>query len=263
MDTGLKDKVALVSGGSTGIGAAVALRLAQEGAQVALCGRDGERAKSTAAEIKQTTGANVQGIAADCTNEQDVSRLVETTIASFGTVDILVNSLAGPRDRGFLLLTDQDWTDGLNLKLMGQIRCARAVLPHMMERKQGRIINIIGTHGHQPHSFLMTAGVVNAGLQNFTKALADIAAPHNILVNAVNPGPIETVRMQYAMDVQTGQTEMSSEEARRKWEEETLLKRFGTPDEVAGAVVFLASGLASYITGATINVDGGQTRGGF
>ena len=109
----------------------------------------------------------------------------------------------------------------------------------------------------------MTAGVVNAGLQNFTKALADIAAPHNILVNAVNPGPIETVRMQYAMDVQTGQTEMSSEEARRKWEEETLLKRFGTPDEVAGAVVFLASGLASYITGATINVDGGQTRGGF
>ena len=261
MDSGLNNKVALVSGGSTGIGAAVALKLAQEGARVALCGRDGERAKNTAEEIKQTTGADVQGIAADCTKEQDVSRLVETTVASFGSVDILVNSLAGPRDRGFLLLTDQDWTDGLNLKLMGQIRCARAVLPHMIERKCGRIINIIGTHGHQPHSFLMTAGVVNAGLQNFTKALAHVAAPHNIRVNAVNPGPIETVRMQYAMEVQTGQTEMSPEEARREWEDETLLKRFGTPEEIAATVVFLASDLASYITGATINVDGGQTRG--
>lgn len=261
MDTGLRGKVALVSGGSTGIGAAVARKFAEEGAKVALCGRDGARAETMAEEITRTTGTEVRGIAADCTKDEDVRRFVETAIASFGSVDILVNSLAGPKDGGFLELSDQDWIDGLNLKLLGQIRCSRAVLPHMIARKQGRIVNIIGTHGHQPHSFLVTAGVVNAGLQNFTKALAEIAAPHNVRVNAVNPGPIETVRMQYAMEVQTGQAGISWEEARREWEGETLLKRFGTPEEIAAMAVFLASDLASYVTGATINVDGGQTRG--
>lgn len=261
MDTGLRGKVALVSGGSTGIGAAVARKFAEEGAQVALCGRDGARAETMAEEITRTTGIEVRGIAADCTKDEDVRRFVETAIASFGSVDILVNSLAGPKDGGFLELSDQDWIDGLNLKLLGQIRCCRAVLPHMIGRKQGRIVNIIGTHGHQPHNFLVTAGVVNAGLQNFTKALAEIAAPHNVRVNAINPGPIETVRMQYAMEVQTGQAGISREEARREWEGETLLKRFGTPEEIAAMAVFLASDLASYVTGATINVDGGQTRG--
>ncbi len=261
MDTGLRGTAALVSGGSAGIGAAVAMKLAEEGARVALCGRDGNRAERTAADIRRATGVEALGVAADCTKDADVSRFVRTAVESFGAVDILVNSLAGPRDGGFLELTDRDWTDGLNLKLLGQIRCARAVLPHMIARKRGRIVNIVGTHGHQPHSFLVTAGVVNAGLLNFTKALADIAAPHGIRVNAVNPGPIETDRMRYAMEVQTDQTGVPPEAARREWEDETLLKRFGTPGEIAAAAVFLASDLASYVTGASIDVDGGQTRG--
>jgi NAD(P)-dependent dehydrogenase (short-subunit alcohol dehydrogenase family) len=261
MDLGLRDRISLVTGASAGIGAAVALRLAEEGARVIICARQAQRAQRTAEEIHDKTGAEIQAVPADCTKEQDIARLVDTILSSFGRIDILVNSLAGPRDSGVLELSDQNWIDGLNVKLLSHIRCVRALLPHMMERRWGRIVNIIGTHGHQPHSFLITAGVVNAALQNFTKALAGFAAPHNIRVNTVNPGPIETERMQYAMEVQTAQIRTSMQEARRVWEEETLLKRFGKPDEVAAAVVFLVSEPASYITGATINVDGGQTRG--
>jgi NAD(P)-dependent dehydrogenase (short-subunit alcohol dehydrogenase family) len=261
MDTGLKGKVALVSGGSTGLGAAVAKRLAAEGARVVICARDANRVAATAESIQRETGSEVRGIRADCSRDLDVKNLVEATVSELGGVDILVNSLAGPKAAEFFDLTDQDWMDSLNLKLMGQIRCARAVFPHMAKKKWGRIVNIIGTHGHQPHGYLMTAGVVNAGLLNFSKALAELGAPHGILVNAVNPGPIETQRMQYVLEAKRAQFNISLEEARRQWEQGTLLKRFGTPDEIAAAVTFLASELASYVTGAYIDIDGGQTKG--
>lgn len=261
MDLGLQSKVALISGGSTGIGAAVAFRLASEGARVAVCARNAQRLQDTVKEIKAKTGGQIVGFAADCAQQSDVAALVEATVSHFGGVDILVNSVAGPKTAAFLELSDQDWLESLNLKLMGQIRCARAVFPHMAAKQWGRIINVIGTHGHQPHAYLMTAGVVNAGLLNFTKALAQLGAPYKILVNAVNPGPIETERMQYVLDAKSSQFNISREEARLEWEEGTLLKRFGVPNEIAAAVAFLASDHATYITGASIDIDGGQTRG--
>jgi NAD(P)-dependent dehydrogenase (short-subunit alcohol dehydrogenase family) len=261
MDLGLKGKAALVSGASAGIGAAVARRLAAEGARVMMCARDADRVTETAQRIKGETGSDVHGMRADCTRDADVRSLVEATVARFGGVDILVNSLAGPKTADFFDLTDQDWIDGLNLKLLGQIRCARAVFPHMAKRKWGRIVNVIGTHGHQPHGYLMSAGVVNAGLMNFTKALAELGAPHGILVNAINPGPIETQRMQYVLQAKSSQFNISAVEARRQWEEGTLLKRFGTPEEIAAGVAFLASEVASYITGTYLDIDGGQTKG--
>lgn len=261
MDLGLRNRVALISGGSTGIGAAVAYQLAIEGAAVALCARDADRLNATVEKIKIRTGADVRGFPADCTRESDVVQLVEATVASFGGIDILVNSLAGPKAAAFLDLTDQDWLDSLNLKLLGQIRCARAVFPHMAKKNSGRIINIVGTHAHQPHAYAITAGVVNAALLNFTKALAEIGAPHGILVNAINPGPIKTARMQYLIEAKREQFNISAEEARRQWEDGTLLRRFGYPTEIAAAVAFLASDLASYITGTSIDIDGGQTKG--
>jgi 3-oxoacyl-[acyl-carrier protein] reductase len=151
--------------------------------------------------------------------------------------------------------------DSFNSKLLGQIRCARGVFPHMAKRKWGRIVNVIGTHGHQPHGYVMTAGIVNAGLINFTKALAELGAPHGILVNAINPGPIETQRMQYLVDAQSTQFKISATDARREWEDGTLLKRFGLPEEIAAAVAFLSSEVASYITGTYLDIDGGQTKG--
>ena len=261
MDLGIKGKIALVSGASTGIGAAVVTRLASEGARVVACARNEGRLQKAVQEIKTAYGGNVLGFAGDCARQEDVDALVKFAVSSFGGVDILVNLLAGPKAADFFDLSDDDWHEAFNLKLMGQMRCARAAFPHMKAKNRGRIINVIGTHGHQPHAYLITAGVVNAALLNFTKALAELGAPHGILVNAVNPGPIETERMQYILRAKSAQHNVSIQEARREWEEGTLLKRYGLPNEISAVVAFLASDLASYITGTSIDVDGGQTQG--
>jgi len=261
MDLGIKDKAAVISGASSGIGAAIANRLLTEGARVIICARNEKRLLKTVDDLKTQTGGKVLGIAADCSKQSDVDKLVNFAVSSFGGVDILVNSLAGPKTADFFELSDDDWLEALNLKLMGQIRCARTVFPHMKAKNWGRIVNVVGTHGHQPHAYLMSAGVVNAALLNFTKALSEIGAPHNILVNAVNPGPIETERMEYVLKAKSVQYNISTQEARRQWEEGTLLKRYGLPHEIASVVAFLASNLASYVTGARIDVDGGQTQG--
>jgi NAD(P)-dependent dehydrogenase (short-subunit alcohol dehydrogenase family) len=261
MDLGLKGKIAIVSGASTGIGAAVVTRLASEGARIVACARHEERLQKAVQEIKAAHGGNVLGFAGDCVRQEDVDALVKFTVSSFGGVDILVNLLAGPKAADFFDLSDDDWHEAFNVKLMGQMRCARAAFPHMKAKSWGRIINVIGTHGHQPHAYLITAGVVNAALLNFTKALAELGAPHGILVNAVNPGPIETERMQYILRAKSAQHNVSIQEARREWEEGTLLKRYGLPNEISAVVAFLASDLASYMTGTSIDVDGGQTQG--
>lgn len=261
MDLGIKGKIAIVSGASTGIGAAVAARLISEGARLVACARNEARLLKTVQNIKAERGGEILGFAADCAKQKDVDELVKFAVSSFGGVDILVNLLAGPKAAEFFQLSDDDWHDGFNLKLMGQIRCARAVFPHMKAKNWGRIINVIGTHGHQPHAYLMSAGVVNAGLLNFTKALAELGAPHGILVNAVNPGPIETERMEYVLSAKSMQHNISIQEARRQWEQGTLLKRYGIPSEIAAVVAFLASDIASYVTGTSIDVDGGQTQG--
>jgi len=261
MELGLNGRTALVCGGSAGIGAAVAGGLAREGVRVVISARDPARLANATETIKSETKGDVRGIPADCRRQSEVQSLVAETVATFGGIDILVNSVAGPKTADFFELTDEDWMDALNLKLIGQIRCARTVFPHMAKKKWGRIINIVGTHGHQPHGYLMTAGIVNAALLNFTKALAELGAPHGILVNAVNPGPIETQRMQYVLEAKSEQFHVSLAEARAGWEQGVLLKRFGVPGEIASAVVFLASDAASYITGTYLDVDGGQTKG--
>ncbi|PWT83420.1 MAG: short-chain dehydrogenase [Acidobacteria bacterium] len=261
MDLGIKGKIAIVSGASAGIGAAVVARLASEGVRVVACARNEARLQKAVQDSKAARSGEILGFAADCAKQKDVDALVEFAVSSFGGVDILVNLLAGPKTAEFFELSDEDWHEALNLKLMGQIRCARTVFPLMKAKNWGRIINVIGTHGHQPHAYLMSAGVVNAGLLNFTKALAELGAPHGILVNAVNPGPIETERMAYVLSAKSAQHNISIEEARRQWEEGTLLKRYGLPNEIAAVVAFLASDLASYVTGTSIDVDGGQTQG--
>lgn len=249
MDLGVKGKVAFVTGGSMGIGAATAKLLAQEGVSVAIGARREKELVDRAAALKAETGADVLPIIADFTKTDDINRAVDNVIAHFGRIDILVNSIGTARAGEFLELSDEDWESSLALKLMGQVRVARAVFPHMRKLGWGRIVNVIGTHAWLAEHNAMPAGVANAGLLNFTRALAELGGPEGVLVNGVNPGTVNTARLKYLLDQGV------------EYDLDTItLHRFAEAEEIANAIVFLASDRASYICGSVLNVDGGQLK---
>lgn len=249
MDLGLKGKVALVTGGSLGIGRASATLLAQEGAHVVIGSRREKELTEAAAMIRDETGVEVLGVPTDCTKEADVQQLVRRVIERHGRVDILVNSIGSAKAGHFLELTDSDWEQSLALKLMGQIRVARAVYPHMEKQRWGRIVNVIGTHALLAEAHAMPAGVANAGLLNFTRALAELGGPKGVLVNGVSPGTVNTARLKYLLDHGV------------EYDLKTItLGRFAEAVEIANAIVFLASERATYICGSVLSVDGGQLK---
>lgn len=260
MDLGLSQKVTLVTAASRGIGAAAAYELAAEGARVVISARNMDTLKPVAEGIASNTGASVTPIAADNTDPASVERLVEETEANVGPIDVLVNNSLGPSTARFSELGDEDWQQAIDIKLMAQIRQARSVFDKMVSRGGGRIINIVGTHARFAHAFAITAGIVNSALLSLTKSLAEEGAPANVLVNAVNPGPIDTERMRYMCEVKAKIEGISVEEARAELVSETLLKRFGEPREVGALVAFLASSRATFMTGSCIEVDGGLIR---
>jgi len=249
MELGLTNKVALVTGGSLGIGAATAKLLAQEGATIAISARRENELNATAAQIREETGAEVVPISADCTLETDVNSVVRQVIDRHGRIDILVNSVGNAKAGNFLELSEEDWQQSLALKLMGQIRMAKEVFPHMQKQKWGRIVNVIGTHAWLAEAHAMPAGVANAGLLNFTRALAELGGPDGVLVNGVNPGTVRTARLEYLI-AQGVEYDLNT----------ITLHRFAEADEIANAIVFLASERASYICGSVLNVDGGQLK---
>jgi NAD(P)-dependent dehydrogenase (short-subunit alcohol dehydrogenase family) len=252
--------VALVTGGSKGIGRACAAGLAAEGCRLAITAR-GEEALGAAAEALRAKGAEVLAVAADLTEPEAPSRVVDAVVQRFGRLEILVNNAGAIRGGDFLATPVEAWIDDWRLKLVGYVRMAQAVLPVMRAARWGRIVNVIGAAARNPTTTYMAGGIANAGLVNFTRALADLAAPDGILVNAVSPGATATERWDRLLAQQAEAQGRPVEALRAEVMRRQPLGRIGRPGDVADLVVFLASDRASFITGAAITVDGGASRG--
>jgi NAD(P)-dependent dehydrogenase (short-subunit alcohol dehydrogenase family) len=252
VDLGLQGKVAVVTGGTEGIGRATALKLAREGAKVAICARGAARLEQTADEIKKA-GGEVLAVTADMSKTGDIERFMKAVIERFGRIDILVNN-AGTSARGkFLEVGDATWSADLELKLFGAIRCTRLAVPHMKQQGGGRIINITISSAKQPGAQSMPTSVSRAAGLALTKALSKEFAADNILVNTVCIGKIKSGQHErrYA------QEGASADQYYGKLGKDIPMGRVGEAEEVANVITFLASDAASYVTGSSINLDGG------
>jgi 3-oxoacyl-[acyl-carrier protein] reductase len=260
MDLGFKGKVALVTGGSKGIGKAVARSLAEEGAKVAICARTQSELDATAGELAKLTGSEVFPVSGDLTKEADVRRIVDATVKKFGRIDILINN-AGAAPGGLLLdLKEEDWQSAIQLKFMGYVRCMTAVIPHMLKQGKGRIVNVVGNDGVKPIGVELTPSAANAADLAVTVALAEQYGRENICINAINPGPVATERWDGLVAGIARARKISVDEAQKRAERSIPLGRICTPEEVANVVVFVASDRASFMNGALITVDGGQRK---
>jgi NAD(P)-dependent dehydrogenase (short-subunit alcohol dehydrogenase family) len=260
MDLGLHGRVALVTGGSKGIGKASALGLAREGADIAICARGKELLERVAGEMTQQTGRTVLPIVADLNRDEEAQRFVQTAVRHFGRLDILVNCAGSSPGGRLQYLNEHDWMQSLNLKFMGYVRTTKAAIPFMKERHWGRIINVIGNDGIKPIYFEITPGAANAAGINFTLAIAEELAPDGILVNAINPGPVDTERWRGLVRTMAREKGVSEAEASERAIRSIPLGRLCTAEEVANMVVFLASECASFVTGASISMDGAQRK---
>ena len=260
MNLGLTDKVAVVGASSKGLGRAIALGLAQEGAKVTICARDTDALAATADDIRNQTGTEMLSVPTDVSQPEQVENLINTAISHFGGIDILVNNAGGPRAGRFDDLAAQDYQDAVNLNLMSTINLCRAAVPSMRERGGGRIINLTSVSVKQPVDNLMLSNMARTGVIGFAKTLATELAPAKILVNNVCPGIIFTDRIQQLATVRAEEAGITFDEALEKMTADIPLGRIGDPNEFANLVVFLASERASYITGTTIQVDGGMVR---
>ncbi len=261
MDLGLKNKVAFIAGGSQGLGKAVALELAREGAKIAICGLDDKSLPEAQKEITGECSGEVLAIGADLTDAAQATDCIRRTIERFGSVDILVNNAGGPPGMSFLEIDDKLWEYGFRLNLLSTIILTREVLPLMKQNKWGRIINMTSISVKQPIDGLILSNTIRSGVIGLAKTLSTELAPFNITVNSVCPGYTLTDRvitLAQATAVKQGTT---ADAVIKKWTDTIPMGRLGTPAEFAALVAFLASERSSYITGAAIQIDGGWYRG--
>jgi len=257
LDLGLKDRVAIVTGGSRGIGKACARELLREGAAAVLVSKNTEANAAAVAEFAKDYSGRVLGVSADLTNDAEIAAMTAQVIERFGRIDILVNSAATVIPQDFFAVTDADFTQFLEQKFNPAARCIRHVVPHMRKRKWGRIINISGLAGRQPHFQVVPASLNNSSMLNLTKALAAELVKDNILVNAVVPYIIDTERQDETMKEWARVSGQTEAEVRKQRLSKLPVGRMGRPEEVAAVVAFMASERASYVVGTAWYVDGG------
>ncbi len=256
MDLGLSGKVALVTGGSEGIGKATAIELAREGASIAICARRPDVLATAAGEIG-AAGAQVEALQADVTVAEECQRVVAATVQRFGRLDILVNNAGTSAAAPFESVTDDTWGYDLDLKLMAAVRCSRAAIPHMRTAGGGRIVNLTAVGGKHPGASSLPTSVSRAAGIALTKAMSKDLAADNILVNAICIGLVKSGQIERAARARFA--DRSLDEAYSAMGANVPLRRVGEAEEVAALITFLVSARGSFITGAAINADGGMS----
>jgi 3-oxoacyl-[acyl-carrier protein] reductase len=258
MDLKLTNKVAIVLAASKGLGKAIATALSAEGAKVIIGSRDIDELIKTAAEITAQTGNEVVAMAIDVSDGEALTSFIDQAAAKFGRIDILLNNAGGPPFDKFENLDDAQWQKAFDLNLMSFVRASRQVLPHMQKVGGGRIINIISGSVKSVLNLSVLSTSMRMGVVGMAKMLADEFGPYNITVNNVAPGLILTDRIKHTLPKDVDPDQAIKDKAKA-----IPLGRIGKPEELAALVAFLASEQAAYISGATIQVDGGASRGIF
>jgi 3-oxoacyl-[acyl-carrier protein] reductase len=255
----LKGKVSIVTAASRGIGAGVASVLSREGSDLVIASRDSARLEKLARELEAKYGVSVVPVQADLTKREDVRRIAEAAIRHFGKVDVLAYNTGPPKPGAFMELSEEDWEYGVRLLLMSAVWITRDVLPHMVERRQGRLIYITSSTLKQPIPTLTLSNVIRISLAGLVKTLAYQLGPYNILVNGIMQGYVDTERVREVAAARAQREGRRVEDVIKEIEREVPLGRLAKPEEIGELVAFLASDKASYITGSLILIDGGRT----
>ena len=261
METGLENRVALVSGASQGLGRATAIAFAAEGVHLALCARNIGTLEQLAGELRARFGVQVHYEACDARDRAATEEFVRNTHAVFKRIDICVTNAGGPPARQFLETTQQEWEDAFALNLRSAIDFARAVIPHMQTQRWGRIVTISSITVKQPQPQLVLSNAIRAGVMGLVRSLANEFGKDGITANNVGPGYTATARLIELAERRAAATGKSTQEIEQTWIDQIPVGRLGKPEEIADAVVWLASERASFITGQTILVDGGMYQG--